>query len=155
MSDILARKDGRVLADIPLREFTSKVYKDEPKQDGFPTILKCRWCGGKSREIYVKKFKDGKNGKPVEMVYNYEPCEKCSAEWNNMVVIIEVSDKPPYEDCLPITQEIERWLYPTGRHVGVTPDVARKYLEEEAGNGMVYYMDDGTFEMVFGSHFKA
>lgn len=154
MSDILARKDGRIIADIPICEHTSEVYQNEPKQEGFPTILKCRWCGGKSREIYVKKFKDGKNGKPVEMVYNYEPCKKCAAEWNNMVVLIEVTDIPPYENCLPITQELEQLLYPTGRHVGVTAEAAKKYLEEDAKNGMAYYMNSENFEEIFGSHFN-
>lgn len=154
MSDILARKDGRCMADIPAKEYNAKLYQDEPKQDGFPTILKCRWCGGKSHEIYVKKFKDGKNGKPVEMVYNYEPCDNCVKEWRKMVILIEVQEEPLYENCMPITRQFETDLYPTGRHVGVTVDVARKYIEPVAENGAVYYMDKDTFEDIFGSQFK-
>lgn len=175
-ADILARKDGRMLRDIP--KVTSTVnQKMEPVlgiqrttpavQDGFPTILKCRWCGEKSREVYIPQLKEGKNGKPREIVYNYEPCAACKEKWASMVVIIEITEKEPYPDCLPIDKTVRTtdaypekdieetvYFYPTGRHVGVTEAAAKEGIGEYAANGSIYYMEEEMFEDIFGDVFN-
>lgn len=175
-TEILARKDGRMLRDIP--KVTNMVNQKiepvlEPKRetsaarDGFPTILKCRWCGGKSREVYIPQLKEGKNGKPREIVYNYEPCAACKEKWASMVVIIEITETEPYPDCLPIDSTVRTkkshpdgdieetvYFYPTGRHVGVTETAAKEGIGDYAANGSIYYMEDEMFEEIFGDVFK-
>jgi len=175
MPDILQRRDGRVLRDIP--KVTGAVNgkieplvrsdKEPVAHDGFPTILKCRWCGGKVRELYIPQLKDGKDGKPREIVYNYEPCKECREKWKTMVVIIEITENEPYPDCLPIdstkrvsqatpSEDLEEtvYFYPTGRHVGITEAAAKEGIGDDAKNGTVYYMEDEMFEDLFGNTFK-
>lgn len=176
-TEILQRRDGRKVQEIP--QVTSAVNgkieslvrnntAEKPAaKDGFPTILKCRWCGGKSREVYIPQLKEGKDGKPREIVYNYEPCDACKKKWADMVVIIEITEEEPYPDCLPIdsttrvvetspTEEHEEtvYFYPTGRHVGVTEEAAKEAITDDATNGMIFYMEDKMFEDIFGDVFK-
>lgn len=162
MADILARKDGKTLRSIPQLDKTSNVgitrtepAKETVKQDGFPTILKCRWCGEKAKEVYIPKYKDGENGKPIEITYNYEPCEKCQKAWADMVVIIEVTEIEPYPNCLPITSVKDTPLYPTGRHVGVTESAAQECINKDARKGMVFFMELEMFKDIFKAQFKS
>ena len=165
MAEILARKDGKTLRNVSQIEKLSNtgMTRNEPtkepvKQDGFSTILKCRWCGKKSKEVYIPKYKDGEDGKPLEIVYNYEPCEECQKAWADMVVIIEVTDVEPYPDCLPITSaqdEKKTPLYPTGRHVGVTEAAAQECISKDAHKGTVFFMELDMFKDVFKAQFAS
>ena len=159
MSNILARKDGRTIREIPQATNTSNDMlsrkPEEPvEHDGLNTILNCRWCGEKVREVYVPQYKDGENGKPVQIIYNYEPCAACKKLWAGMVVIIEVTDVEPYKDCLPIDNQFETNLYPTGRHVGVTEAAAKDALGDKAKNGMVFFMEHAMFDDIFKQQFE-
>lgn len=116
---VLTRRDGRKMKPFPRSpteqnemELTRNVPPPEKKnviqddkRDGFCTHIRCRWCGSIIKDYYIPKLKDGKNGQPYDLVVNYEPCESCRNQWNTMVVCIEITDKEPYPNCLPITQE--------------------------------------------------
>lgn len=157
MADILARRDGRKMRDIAQLSKPSEpqISRTVPvKQDGFSTIINCRWCGEKSTEAYIPEFKDGENGKPVEIILNYEPCDKCKKVWADMVILIEVTDVELYKDCLPITTVNNTPLFPTGRHVGVTEAAAQECIDKNAKKGMVFFMEKEMFEDIFKAQFK-
>lgn len=123
--NILERSDGRSIRAIPTPNDTSgelarQNYPAPPpveEQDGFRTNIMCSWCGKFKKDVYIPKFKDGRNGKPVNIVMNYEPCEACREKWNSMVVFIEVTLDEPYKDCLPITT----------KDIDVTEEFSDKY----------------------------
>ena len=112
---ILARKDGRTMKPIVensrtnAAEFKREITEPEKtnahieEHDGLNTNIRCRWCGEKIQEMYIPKLKNGRDGKPYDIIVNYEPCEKCRKNWNTMVICIETSFEEPYEDCLPIS----------------------------------------------------
>ena len=151
----LARADGKTMRDISqLTTPVSAIPKTLPEQqNGFSTIINCRWCGKKSTEAYIPEFKDGENGKPVEITYNYEPCDECKKTWADMVIIIEVTDTELYPDCLPITTVKDTPLFPTGRHVGVTETAAQECINKDAKKGAVFFMEKEMFEDIFKAQF--
>ena len=117
------------------------------------TIVKCRWCGGKIDEIYLPEFAKGRNGKPCSIIKDYNPCPECQKQWSTAVVIIEVIDRCPYPDCLPIETNEDTALYPTGRHVGIREDVAKQYIDSNCRNGMIFFMTNDTFSPIFQKNF--
>lgn len=110
--NVLMRKDGQTMKNIPTAskdndELVRKQQAQPPAEhDGFNTHIKCRWCGGEIGEMYIPKLKDGRNGKPYEIIVNYEPCKACREKWNTMVVCVEITDEEPYPDCLPIITDV-------------------------------------------------
>lgn len=175
MADILARKDGLKTEsfDIPSSNDDNILKPNAPEepsiqepaaeQDGFNTILRCRWCGGKIRELYIPKYKDGVNGKPQEMIYNYEPCRNCAEKWQTMVTLIEVTINAPYPKCLPIQiakrklesgEIVDAPLYPTGRHVGVTLECAKECIDPDVELGKIYFVEESLFSETFAEQFK-
>lgn len=176
--DILARNDGiqmKPLPEIPDESLKKNdeipdelSTKENEVHDGFDTHFICRWCGKGIKDVYVPKFKDGHNGKPVSTILNYTPCDDCRKKWNELVVCIEVTAKEPYTDCLPITyadtKKDEKGnsskipVYPTGRYVGLYPD----YVENTFGKfgkdikkGDITYFDCEMFNTAFGQVFPA
>ena len=178
MQDVMERRDGRVFRELPKavningnlnrNDISAAAEKTtNVSHDGFNTILNCCWCGGKSREVYIPQLKNGKNGKPYEIVYNYEACPACKKKWADMVVIIEITEKEPYTDCMPIDiidretgngwdniNHIKVPLYPTGRHVGVTEQAAKEGIGDQAKNGDIYFMDEESFSDIFNKEFQ-
>lgn len=172
MDDILSRSDGRTarktikatsqsndtFGRTPLSERPSKTKSENQtaskQHDGFDTIIHCRWCGNVMGQLYIPDYKDGFNGKPHEMVVNYTPCPECQKKWSNMVTIIEVMTKEPYPDALPLDENAEQKLYPTGRHVGVTEEAARGAIDPNCKNGMIFFMDEDMFKSEFENYFN-
>ncbi len=123
--NILERSDGRTIKAIPTaaQEDNGLTRQSYPapqpveEQDGFRTNIMCSWCGKHKKDVYIPKFKDGRNGKPINIVMDYEPCESCREKWSSMVVFIEVTLNEPYKDCLPITT----------KDVDVTEEFTDKY----------------------------
>ena len=104
-----------------------------------PTIPICAFCGKHKNEIallgHISKKHEHKTAwggtsttyesdieAPSNVIIDYEPCDKCKAQWEQGVAIIEVSQTPLAEGQPPITSG----AYPTGRFV---------VLKEEALNG--------------------
>lgn len=112
MNDILERNDGRSMRTIPRPaapkppEMPKQQALPEENQEGYKTHIRCCWCNNLIKDVYIPEFKNGKNGEPRSVVFNYDPCPACSEQWSKMVVFIEVTDKEPYPDCLPIYEDI-------------------------------------------------
>lgn len=111
--NILTRVDGRRTRSIPIEKKSSESSaQNEPATpastlpDGFPTHVHCRWCDSIIKDVYIPQFKNGRNGKPFDVVVGYEPCQNCRNKWNTMVIFIEVTNIEPYPDCLPIDEDI-------------------------------------------------
>lgn len=109
------RNDGRKMRSLPIEPHNTEADierstlvapENNEAQDGFKTHIHCRWCDGLIKDVYIPKLKNGRNGKPYDIVYNYEPCSECRKKWNNMVIFIEVIDHEPYPDCLPIDSDV-------------------------------------------------
>ena len=111
--NVLARVDGRRTRSIPIEKKSSEssaqnkpVTPASTLPDGFPTHVHCRWCDSIIKDVYIPQFKNGRNGKPLDVVVGYEPCQNCRNKWNTMVIFIEVTNIEPYPDCLPIDEDI-------------------------------------------------
>ena len=111
--NILTRVDGRRTRSIPIEKKSSESSaQNEPATpastlpDSFPTHVHCRWCDSIIKDVYIPQFKNGRNGKPFDVVVGYEPCQNCRNKWNTMVIFIEVTNIEPYPDCLPIDEDI-------------------------------------------------
>lgn len=162
MSTILSRRDGRgnntfgssKQTTQPVAQTTPSSADQLAQAKGFNTILKCRWCGDTSKEVYIPQLSKGKDGKPYSIVYNYEPCEACRKKWANMVIIIETLKKEPYPDCLPLNPNEDNKLYPTGRHVGITKELAQETIDKNANLGMIFFLDCAEFDKAFSGKFE-
>jgi len=173
--DILARNDGLDMTPVPIIENNvnrnneiESVLKNDAcdAHDGFNTIIKCRWCCGDIKEVYIPKFKDGHDGKPVSLVFNYTPCKDCQAKWDDLIICIETTDKEPYTNCLPITYDDTKFdekgnpvkipMYPTGRYVGIYPESSESVfgkMGKDIKKGDVTYFDTIIFDKVFKNFF--
>ena len=109
-NNTLTRRDGRRMRPLPSSNQTDNQTMPRAnfaeKQDGFVTHIRCCWCNGLIKDVYIPDLKDGKDGKPYNIVPDYEPCPACREKWSKMVVFIEVVDHEPYADCLPIDEDI-------------------------------------------------
>lgn len=198
---ILVRNDKRGIhnfAKTPNKEIkTDDLTAVETKQveDGLKTNIRCRWCNGLVKEVYIPELKNGKDGKPFDVVFDYEPCAACREKWKSLVVFIEVTDEEPYTDCLPIDSDLREldpyidpdddpdgyaekvekevydnhgeslqiiqygrvYFYPTGRHIGITPEDVKKYFrgnKKEINAGAIIYLEEDMFQETFGDCFK-
>lgn len=177
--DILARNDGREMKPLPIitdntlmrnEEKASKALFETPEKthEGFNTHIKCRWCCGEIKEVYIPKFKDGYNGKPVSLVFNYVPCNDCKEKWANLIVCIETTANAPYANCLPISYDdsktdengtpIKIPVYPTGRYVGLFPEASESIFGtygKSIKKGDIAYFDCEMFNTAFSKFFPA
>lgn len=89
-----------------------------------PTIRQCFWCEENTDEILLlgNKFQ---GEAPISMVIDYEPCEKCMENFDQGILLIEVSKTPITEK-----QPDLGGAYPTGSHWVVTEDAIRRMLQE-------------------------
>ena len=95
--------------------------KLSPKHGLNPTIPVCFFCGGLKNEIVLcGKINRKDTEAPMNMVIDYEPCDKCKEQWNKGIPLIECASEPI--DNRPPIQVFKDGLelYPTGRCVVVT-----------------------------------
>ena len=125
-----------------------------------PTIPICFWCGQEKNEIAILGKVDTPDEKDVEApmysILDYTPCEKCQTNWDTCVICIAATETPNTENQLGIKVKNEdgsdRIVYPTGEHIGITPEAARNGLgikDAEAG-GQPIIMDSRVFAQLFG-----
>ena len=111
-----------------------------------PTIPICFWCGEEKGEIvlmgHIGDYRKGEDFKaPKHMVIDYEPCDKCKAEWEQGVAILEVSHTPMQEGQPPIAEG----AYPTGKMVVVREEA----LNGDFPKGSKALMIDEEFRATF------
>ncbi len=105
-----------------------------PKYGLNPTIPVCFWCGEEKSEIAILGYIEGDIEAPRSCCVDYEPCDKCKANMERGVTIIEASLTP--NGYAPI----QDGAYPTGKWVVITPEAAERLgistkkvlMEEEA-----------------------
>lgn len=114
-NNILMRTDGRKIKPLSIGKTDNESLKrnndtlpENDESQGFKTHIHCRWCNRTISDVYIPKLKEGRNGKPYDIVFNYEPCSECRSTWGKMVIFIEVSEKEPYRDCLPIDTDLRQ-----------------------------------------------
>jgi len=56
-----------------------------------PTITKCFWCNEPKNEILLLGVKH-KDRAPMYIIADYEPCEKCAAQWAQGITLIEATE---------------------------------------------------------------
>lgn len=111
-----------------------------------PTIPICFWCGEQKNEIalmgHIGDYRKGEDFEaPKNMVLDYEPCDKCKAEWEQGVAIIEVSGSP----LAPGQPAIAEGAWPTGKMVVVREEA----LNGDFPKGSKALMIDEEFRATF------
>lgn len=148
-NSILARNDGKQMKTLPSPDLSNQPISNdiktmiESRQDGFKTHIRCCWCNSLIKDVYIPQLKDGKNGEPCNVVFDYEPCPSCRDKWSNMVVFIEVTDKEPYPDCLPIDEDVrplDEYIDPDERPDEYAARVVSEYAQtdDDAFNPVQY-----------------
>lgn len=93
-----------------------------PKYGLNPTMPVCFFCGETKGEIaLLGKIGKGKEDieAPMNVLMDYEPCEKCKSIMKGNVTLIGVTSRPNKEGQMPISGE----KYPTGAFAVVRPNV--------------------------------
>lgn len=125
-----------------------------------PTIPICFWCGQEKNEVAILGKIDTPDAKdieaPMHCILDYTPCEKCQKNWDTCVICISATETPNSKNQLGIKVKNEdgsdHIVYPTGEHIGITPEAARNGLgikDAEAGCPPVV-MDNRVFAQLFG-----
>lgn len=89
-----------------------------------PTMRQCFWCKESTGEILL--LGDAFKGEaPMYMVTDYNPCDSCMENFDQGILLIEVSKTP-----LTKQQPDLSGAYPTGAHWVITEDAVRRLLDE-------------------------
>ena len=118
-----------------------------------PSIQVCSWCG-ESMGIVMFGRNGGKEA-PRQIVMDYDPCEKCQADWKKGACIIEVSFSKT-KHTVPISKVEGKDVFPTGRLVVMKTEVfARMFPDETLGplNQVIMGVDD--FSLLFNEEIEA
>lgn len=141
----------------------SKGIELSPKHGVNATIPVCFWCGKEKNEIVMLgrvRERDPHTGKavrgsdvevPMRMVLNYEPCDCCKEKFEQGVHLVEVSTSRP-DGRLAITKDRGTPLYPTGAHIVMKSEAAKRIftVEDETmlDEGKVLCLDQQTFSAI-------
>ena len=129
-----------------------------------PTIPICFWCGKEKNEIVLLGKLKGDAEAPRSCVINYEPCDKCKEAWKEGILFIEASTYPCIDNMPPIQILGETEIFPTGRHVLMKEEPAKKFIEDslnidEKSREVIYkkrqlLMQEEAFRVIFDEHIK-
>ena len=137
----------------------SKGIELSPKHGLNATIPICFWCGETKNEIALlgrMREKDPHTGKavrgsdleaPMQMVLDYEPCDKCREIRAKGFTLIEVSETPNSKGQPPIQAS----LYPTGRHSVIANEAAESVFAPEYLTKGILLLDIETYSMLIPS----
>lgn len=124
--------------------------KLSPKNGINPTIGICAWCGKETGELILLGKLPKDEEAPMHSVINYEPCDACKEAWGSAVMFFETVTEQPSDNRPPISTQNGQNLYPTLRHVGITPDAAaRAGLPNDPGGKIL--IDKSDFEKLFAN----
>lgn len=109
-----------------------------------PTISTCFWCGKEKNEVTLMGRLPNDAKIPSNMIFDYEPCDKCKAIMEKGITLIGTVEHP-LPDGRPAIQDDD---YPTGRWVVVKPEAIRYVIQEpfatDVINEGIAFMDDDT-----------
>lgn len=95
-----------------------------PKHGLNPCLVQCFWCGNEANEIALFGRLPDDAKAPLQTVVSYDPCDKCLKQWNDTIILIEVSKIPSFPLQPAIHKNNNTNLYPTGNIVGITEKIA-------------------------------
>lgn len=145
----------------------SRGIELSPKHGVNATIPVCFWCGKEKNQLALlgrvrqyenkptaygtrsRRCVDNDMKAPMKMVLDYEPCDECEAKFKQGFLAMEVTSFPP-DNRPPITSQGDTVYYPTGRHVVVNTEAARRVFPSEYVDGGKAVMDEQTFNQLFG-----
>lgn len=114
--------------------------------------LRILWAG--EREIALLGQLKNDEEAPMRAVLDYDPCEKCLANWSTGVAMLRVSEDPPENGMPPLAVRDGKNLYPTGQYFVVRQDAAKRIFEVDVEKGMGVMMEAGAYDS-FISDMKA
>lgn len=93
-----------------------------------PSIKTCFWCGESTNEILLfgASYKRGEEA-PMQVITDYQPCEKCLELFNQGILVVEASETPQHEDQPCLDQG-----YPTGHHWVITEEAIQRIFNQDA-----------------------
>ncbi len=90
-----------------------------PKHGLNPTVPQCFWCGEDKNEVALLGAALNKQA-PMHMVLDYEPCDRCRAQWEQGIVLVECV---PADPTRPRPELVKgTGAYPSGRFIVVTEE---------------------------------
>lgn len=124
-----------------------------------PSLDVCFWCGEAKGILLMGALKNDAEA-PRNSLTNYEPCDKCRAQFDQGVWLAEVNEHPNIENQFPIQNEGSTSLYPTGRYIVVSHRFAenafnvkiesKAFLDKEAFDSLMSHID--RFEAARKAH---
>lgn len=113
----------------------SKSIRISPKHGVNPMIPRCFFCGGEKNEIALlgKLAGDAEAPKTGWIHGDYEPCDKCKANWTMGYVLLEADDRPVVDGQMPM----QKGVYPTGRYSVLTEHGIRGLFSEDMADYIV------------------
>lgn len=120
-----------------------KGIKLSPKHGVNPTIPTCFFCGKSKNEIALLGKIGGKDEDieaPMNMVLDYEPCDKCNTLIGDNVLVIGI--QPQDTNTLRKMLPIQEGLVPYGNWAVMIPEAVQRIFE----------LDENTFDSVMKHH---
>lgn len=109
----------------------SGIYLSE-KYGVNPSLVQCFWCGGDTSELVLfgaaSRRLTGQEEAPRHVVMNYVPCDKCKADMELGITLMEADDKPQQNNMHSIDKG--RDIFPTGRWWVITAEAAERMFAE-------------------------
>lgn len=124
-----------------------------------PTIPLCFWCGEPKNEIALLGRLPGDKEAPMNCVIDYNPCDKCEANFKQGVLIMRASNRPPQEHMPPIQGDPRRGnaVYVDGAHVVMKREAFERVFSQTLPKEMVdaglehgkCFLEDVAFNNMF------
>ena len=106
-----------------------------PEHGVNPTISMCFYCKGEKGEI-VLMGRAYRGKAPMQMVMDYDPCEKCREQFDRGILFIEVNRSPNQEGQPPL---YENGPYPTRNYWVLTAEAARRLVgDSDTGDKIMH-----------------
>lgn len=124
---------------------TKKGVRISPKHGLNPCIPVCVFCGEEKNDVAILGMLKNDKEAPRNVILDYEPCEKCKANWSMGVPLICVTTNPPVKDMPPLTKQNGTKFYPTGKYHVITPDASKRIFNMDRKCGQPILLDESVF----------
>jgi hypothetical protein len=117
-----------------------------------PSLDTCVWCGEPKGLILFGRLPKDKEA-PKQVATDWEPCDKCKAQWSQGVAILEVRTTST-DRTIPVKAQGGQEVYLTTRMVCIRPEAAERIFERPFKQGDKLFLEDKAFEQIFGEALK-
>lgn len=108
----------------------NKSIKISPKHGLNPSITKCFWCGSDKNELVLMGKLPGDEKAPMHCIMDYDPCDKCKEAWSKGITLIGVTKTAAHKDQLPISQNQDGNVYPSGNLACITEEAVKRLFSD-------------------------